>query len=575
MASNRFPLSSPVYWPSMPDSARVRLRDLFSHNRAPPPGHARNTRDYKRSAVGMIVASVPEVPCRLLALLVWFAAVPTANAQPATGGRALTLRDAVALAVRGNPALLAAGADVSIAEAGVQMARGLEDFVLEATAEGAQVRRELVAGTPVQEPGTDQLSGALQLSKPLPTGGCLGLGLVGEFSRRRFVTDLQSSAAPGPLLDAPMPGVARSAVDEYLPSLRLSLQHPLLRGFGVGVARVPRRRAAVQVDLATAQRQGVVAALLRDLENTYWDLAYATQELAIRRAAAGSAREQLRRVQANIAVGKQPRSASAEIDVAVAFRDESVLLAEQALAGRALELGRLCGLRLNAQSALELHASDVPTPPRTAVDEESTLRAALARNPELLTVRARGRAASIEVEVTDNGLLPTLDLEVVGGPSGNARDPRNAYRQLSTLDRYVIRAGLVFQVALGRSVAHGAHSVTRETQHRVRLNENEIVDQVTAAVVRAVMTADVARRRVEVLARTTEAAAIDLEAERARFEVGRSTNFDVLRRQDAVAEAQLGQLRARVDQMTALAVVDALTGQILTRHAVEIGRRGP
>jgi outer membrane protein TolC len=522
----------------------------------------------------MFVASAPRMRCPLLALLVWFAAAPAASAQPAAAARALTLQDAVALAVRGNPALLAAGADVRIAEAGVQAARGLEDFLLEARVEGAQARRELVAGTPVQAPGTDQLSGSLRLTRPLPTGGRLGLGLVGEFTRTRYVSELQSSAAPELLLDVPMPGLARSAVDEYLPSLQLQLQHPLLRGFGPGVARAPRRRAAVQVDLAAAQRESLVAALLRDLEHRYWDLAYATQQLAIRRAEAASAREQLRRVQANIAVGKQPRSASAEIDVAVAFRDESVLLAEQALAVRALELGRLCGLRLSSRSAAELHASDTPIPPPAALDEESTLRAALARNPELLAVRARGRAAAIEVEVTGNGLLPTLDVSVVGGPSGNARDPRNAYRQLSTLDRYAISAGLLFQVPLGRNVAHGAHDAAREAQQRVRLNENEIVDQVTAAVVRSVMAADVARRRVEVLARTTEAAALDLEAEKARFEVGRSTNFDVLRRQNAVAQAQLGQLSARVDQMTALADVDALTGQILTRHAVEIGRRG-
>ena len=96
--------------------------------------------------------------------------------------------------------------------------------------------------------------------------------------------------------------------------------------------------------------------------------------------AAASGREQLKRVQANIEVGKQPRSASAEVDVALAFRDQAVLLAEQDLAERALELGRLCGLRLDSQSALRLQAADAPAPIERALDERSTVEAALARN---------------------------------------------------------------------------------------------------------------------------------------------------------------------------------------------------
>jgi outer membrane protein TolC len=498
---------------------------------------------------------------RLCSVLTLLAASGPAVAQ--TPPRALALRDAIALAVKGNPALLAAGADLRIAQAGVLAARGLDDFVLEANADWVETRRELVPGTPVQQPAIDELNGALALIKPLASGGRVGLGLLGGFNRTRFATDLDSTA-----------GGVRSAVDEYQPSLRLSLQHPLLRGFGVGVARAPRRRAAAQTDLATAQREGTAATIVRDVEAAYWDLAYATQELAIRRRAAESARDQLRRVQANIEVGKQPRSASAEIDVAVAFRDEAVLFAEQSLAERALELGRLMGMRLGSRSALQLSASDPPSPPARALEEAAAVESALARNPQLLAVRAQGRAAAIEVDVTRNGLLPQLDIALSGGPVGNARELETAARQLRGLDNYIVTAALVFQQPLGRHAARGAHQAARETVQKVRLTETDIADQVSGAVVRALVAVDVARRRVDVLARSTDAAALDLEAERARFEVGRSTNFDVLRRQDALAGAQLVHLRARVDQLKALAFIDALTGEILDRHGVSLARSG-
>ena len=63
---------------------------------------------------------------------------------------------------------------------------------------------------------------------------------------------------------------------------------------------------------------------------------------------------------------------------------------------------------------------------------------------------------------------------------------------------------------------------------------------------------------------------LDLAAERARFEVGRSTNFDVLRRQEEVAQVQLGQARARVDEVKATAALAALSGRILDLFGVNI-----
>jgi outer membrane protein TolC len=76
--------------------------------------------------------------------------------------------------------------------------------------------------------------------------------------------------------------------------------------------------------------------------------------------------------------------------------------------------------------------------------------------------------------------------------------------------------------------------------------------------------------RAAVLDRSLRFATLDLESERARFEVGRSTNFDVLRRQEEVAQVQLGAARARVDQEKARATLDALNGHILALFNVRL-----
>lgn len=493
-------------------------------------------------------------------------AAPALPATPAARGRSLTLREAITLAARDNPALAAAGAELRIAEAGIEAARGLDDQLLEITGSWVDQRRELVIDRPgVQEPAVDRLGGSLGIFQPLPTGGRLGLELSNEYSRTRFSTLVESMQMTGD------PTLRRASTNEvFAPALQLTLQHSLLRGFGVGVARADRRRARATRDQAGAQREAVAATLLRDVVSAYWDLAYATQELQIRQQSASGAREQLARVLANIEVGKQPRSASAEIEVSIALRDESVLLARQVLVDRALELSRLCGLPIEAVDHQALQAADPPRGDDRPPDRRAALAAALERYPQIQALRAQGRAATVEVEVTDNGLLPQLDFSVGGGPIGTGASPEQSFRQLGRFDTYVITAGLVFSTPLGRHAARGAHTAARQTLHKVRLTEADLTRQVQSAVVRTVTAVDTASQRVQVLARSTDAAALDLEGERARFEVGRATNFDVLRRQEALALAQLVALRARVDLLKSRAALDALTGEILDRHGVTL-----
>jgi len=479
-------------------------------------------------------------------------------AQAAADTRALSLSDAVSLAVRQNPALAAAGATLAAADAGVLAARGLDDPVLGASATFERTRRDRVPGTPVQQRAVDELRGGASLTQPLPIGGRVGLQLEGGHGRTEFGTE----SATGPL--------ERSTSDQYTPSVRVALEQPLLRGFGVDVARADRRRARAGRDLAGAEREGLALALVRDVVGAYWALAHARQELEIRKLSVTAAREQLDRVRANIAVGKLPPSATAEVEVAIALREDAVLLAEQASIEAEVRLGRLCGIaasrRLDAAEnlpALDWLAAEPPA-------LQASVALALSRSPQLEAVRARKLAATVELLVTDNGLLPQLDVSLAGGPVANAPTLRAAYDQLSGLGSYALMASLALELPLGRHAARGAHDAARAELRRAELGEADIVAQIGAAVTESVTRLATARRRAHSLGPSLRAAALDLEAEQARFEVGRGSNFDVLRRQDALAVMQLLALSAQLGWQEADASLSALTGEILARHGIAV-----
>jgi outer membrane protein TolC len=165
-------------------------------------------------------------------------------------------------------------------------------------------------------------------------------------------------------------------------------------------------------------------------------------------------------------------------------------------------------------------------------------------------------------------MLPQLDFTFAGGPQGNASDLGRAWSQLGRFEAYGMSASLVLSEPIPRHGARGARQAAQALLHKAKLSTDDIALQVDTAVLRLVSQIDTARRRVEVLAATTDHASLDLEAERARFSVGRATNFDVLRRQEELAQTRLRQARARTDYLKAAAALGAVTDEILDRYQV-------
>jgi outer membrane protein TolC len=196
------------------------------------------------------------------------------------------------------------------------------------------------------------------------------------------------------------------------------------------------------------------------------------------------------------------------------------------------------------------------------------MRAALEHNPQLAAAKAATRAAAVDYDVTQNGMLPQLDVSFAGGPQGNASNPSTAWTQLAKFQAYGLTGSLVLSEPIPRHYASGTRQSAASLVHKARLTAEDIRVQIETTVLRLVSQLDVARRRIDVLAPTTDHASLDLQAERARFAVGRSTNFDVLRRQDELATAKLRQARARTDYLKAMAALGAVTDEILDRYEV-------
>jgi outer membrane protein TolC len=506
-----------------------------------------------------------------LLLRLALAVLPLVAARPALADEAIDLRDALRRALRGNYDLRRAVLDLEAAATRLDGARGQFDFALGADFQAKQTRTpprfppEIDASNPMNSridfmSGTQtDLSGTLKLMRALESGGqaALALGATRTESTSPLTSGVLFGGGSGSL----------PPTSFWQVPITLTVSQPLWKNFGPRLATIQVRRAALARDLEALRRARTATDLVRDVVTAYWDLVYQGRDLDIRRGALRLAEDQLQQTRDLIAVGRAAPLDLHAVEAAIADRAEQVLLGETLLLEASLRLRRLCG---EPPAGEPLRTASPPPLAERVVVVDSVLHRALEQNPALLVLRHGNRLVELDVEAAENSLRPQLDLTGSFGALGRKTDLADSLREAFKFSAISFTAGLSFTLPLQNRTARGTAAAARLQLKRGRVDVAELEATTTEAVIRLATTLQVAARRVEVTRGGTRAAVGSLQAERARFDAGRATNHDLLRRQEELAVAQLREARAVIDYLRAEAALDALTGENLERHGLAL-----
>jgi len=478
--------------------------------------------------------------------------IPTASAEET---KPLSVAQAIERAVANNVDLRHERVAVAQAAARELAAEGQFDVVLDA---GLDLRRDLSPPLLCLLPPCPDLTkttttaAKLGLARSLESGGALRL--AGQANRT--TSDL--------------PADSGLLFGTYTTSgLALTFSHPLLRGFGTEVTLANLRKARIQQDAAQLGRQMRACNVVRDVVVAYWELAYATQDLAIKRAALELAQEQLRITKAMIGAGRLADSDAASVERAIAQRQEDLATGEQILFFRSLDLQRLFGVPAEVNVPV-LAATDVPATGAPSVDEAAEVSRALAANPQLRALALGLRLSQADLATARSTLRPRLDFTGSVGPAGFKPGLGDSVKQTAGFSALAWSAGLAFELPVENRTARGQLRVAEEDLNFARLNAEDFTLQLRDLVLRAARSIRTAGMRVALGQREVEFARQNLEAERARFQAGRATNNDVLLRQQELKDAETRLLRATVDQSESEATLSAATAEILERYGVAL-----
>jgi outer membrane protein TolC len=499
--------------------------------------------------------------------LIWLCAALVFTVLTVPAARAaeqpLSLMRAIERAVATNPDLRRERIAIDVAEAQLEAARGAFDFQLTSNLIYSRRTTPPINSQDVQGGFQSNLSLDLGLARQLETGGGVSLGFANN--RNNTNSRLQCGNLAGIQTDCTI----------YGSSVELGFNHPLLRGFGSEIAQANIRRQRVQRDQALLNRQMQASNIIRDVINTYWGLSYATQDLAIRRSAVELAQEQLRVTKAQIDVGRLAPVDAAAVERAIGERQQEVLVSEQELLFRTLELRRLFGEGGEPEMAI-FSASDVPEATTRDVNAAAEVTRAIESNPQLRAIRLGIKLTEIDMEVARSTLRPRLDFVGQIGATGRRGELQDAIAQAVGLDDLTWSAGLQLAIPLENRLAEGQDRVARLGNERSRLDAGDLELEIRNQVVRLSSVIRTAARRLELARATVGFANQNLEAEKARFSVGRSTNNDVLLRQQELKNTEIQVVRATVDLLVGETTLEAMTGEILDRYRLVLkGIDGP
>lgn len=465
-----------------------------------------------------------------------------AVAEPA---QPLSARAAVDLAAEHNPTLSAALVDVKRADAAVEAQSGRYPFTIRLEGGPTLTQSPSLNGQGnlnVNEGRSFDLRAAL--GKTWAYGTNLSLSLQGS-SSTRLLPILPTS--PERLTLGPGYGAVA----------RLSLTQPTMRGFGLDVGESSLRQARLERDATQAARERQGSELARDVLVAYGEAWYAAQSVEIERAAREVAEQARVEASERIAAGSLAEVELLSFESRVASLTESVATARLEETRRGIELARLLG-----KDGKPITATGAPVVQAGAAT--TVLSSALATSPTLAELESRVRIAREQQTVAADALKPKLDVEAYVQSEGlGNKEVGPALSQLATGAYVSGHVGLVYEAPLSGRQREAELESARRSEEAATLRVEAARQQISAEVATLDARRTSATERLTLATKTETIAAKQVDAERARFEIGATTTLAVREAEEQLRQSRLRVARARVDLAQAEIQLLHLAGGLL------------
>jgi outer membrane protein len=487
------------------------------------------------------------------------AKVQVQGQAPATGGQAagalspagpkvdLTMDDAVAKALQLNLDLSVARLNPQLQDLSIAQAWGVYKPTVNGTlgerSVSTQPGSQIGGGTTVNSKTTTYNFGATQGLKR--TGGTF----TANWTNTRQETD-NNLTTINPRYDA---------------GVQLVFSQPLWRNRAIDNNRQSILTAEINRRIADISLRATTVNTVANTRNAYWDLVYAIQAVESAKTSLALAQKLVEDNKVKVEIGTLAPLDVVSAQAEAATRQQTLVNAEAVRRAAELVLKRLV---VNGTDdpiwTANLNPTDRPqTDVAENIDLVAALKTALENRTDIVTARRNLDISDVGLKYQRNQTLPGVDLQATyqtagtGGTNTQAAPivPGGYWDALSQLSRFQLPTWNV-QVAVSYPIGTSTQDATyarAKVQYQQSLAQLKSLElSIATDLTNQAQTVQSSFESVQAATAALELSKKRLEAEQSKFDVGMSTNYNVVLAQRDFTDAEIARLRAILTYRKAL-----------------------
>jgi outer membrane protein TolC len=356
---------------------------------------------------------------------------------------------------------------------------------------------------------------------------------------------------------------------------------PLLRNFTIDSTRRQLKVTKLNRDISDVQLSATITNTVSNVRNAYWDYVFAVQSVEVARQSLELAQRLVQDNQTRVEVGTMAPIDVVQAQSQAATARQNLVAAQATMRTSELVLKRLIvGGTNDPNWSVRLDPVDRPDFTAQTFDTEAAVRRALSERTDLTIAKKNMEANDVTLKYLVDQMRPQADFAAtyglvgVGGaqyvyepgttgvnrvpigtvPGGYADAVSSLFGR--NYPRWTLQLNLSYP--LGVSAQEASVARARVQLNQVQAQTKQIELQVATDVTNAVLTAQSNTERVQAAQAARELAQKQLEAEQSKFEVGMSTNYNVIQSQRDLATAQNNELQAILNYRKSLVELERL-----------------
>jgi outer membrane protein len=364
---------------------------------------------------------------------------------------------------------------------------------------------------------------------------------------------------------------------QFNSTLNFTYTQPLLRNFKIDSNRQQISTTLISRDTADLNLKARTVNTLAAVRSAYWDYAFSIQAVDVAKQSLTLAQKLLSDNRVRVEVGTMAPMDVVQAQAEEATRQQAVTTANATMRTAELALKRLIVSGTNDPLwAQHLEPTERPDLEAVSVDVESAVRSALTQRTDLQVARNNMQSNSVLLKSFNDQKLPQVDLTTAYGGSGlggtsiqfsgtgldrtkTGELPGGYGNALGSLfnrayPNWTMQVNVAYPIGGNSAEASAARQrlLINQNEAQIRASELTVATEVTNAALQV-------QNNIEGLAAARAARQLSqqrLDAESSRFEVGMSTNYQVVQAQRDLRDAQNSELRALLNYRKSLVEFD-------------------